>query len=103
MKLQYPVHVANSHLLFCCVGFECNMAEWHTKLEQLDIPDGAVAGLGASDKAVLRGRLLQLPAADRPFFFVGQPLEVLKTLRTLLPDAPSGQLSVSSTLLCSPL
>ena len=73
------------------------MAEWHTKLEQLEIPDGAVAGLSASDKPVLRGKLLQLPAADRPFFFVGQPLEVLKTLRTLLPDAPSGQLSVSST------
>ena len=71
------------------------MAEWHTKLEQLDIPDGAVAGLGASDKPVLRGRLLQLPAADRPFFFVA--LEVLKTLRTLLPDAPTGQLSVFST------
>jgi len=67
------------------------MAEWHTILDQLEIPDGAVAGLSASDKPVLRGKLLQLPAADRPFFFVGQPLDVLKTLRTLLPDAPSGQ------------
>ncbi len=67
------------------------MAEWHTILDQLEIPDGAVAGLSASDKPVLKGKLLQLPAADRPFFFVGQPLDVLKTLRTLLPDAPSGQ------------
>ena len=67
------------------------MAEWHALLDQLEIPDGAVAGLSASDKPVLRGKLLQLPAADRPLFFVGQPLDVLKTLRTLLPDAPSGQ------------
>ena len=67
------------------------MAAWHTVLDQLEIPDGAVAGLSASDKPVLRGKLLQLPAADRPLFFVGQPLEVLKTLRTLLPDSPSGQ------------
>ncbi len=41
------------------------MAEWHTILDQLEIPDGAVAGLSASDKPVLRGKLLQLPAADR--------------------------------------
>ena len=67
------------------------MAEWHALLDQLEIPDGAVAGLSASDKPVLRGKLLQLPAADRPLFFVGQPLDVLKTLRTLLPDAPSGK------------
>ena len=58
------------------------MAEWHTILDQLEIADGVVAGLSASDKPVLRGKLLQLPAADRPFFFVGQPLEVLKTLCT---------------------
>ncbi|DBA74808.1 TPA: hypothetical protein ACH3X2_009329 [Trebouxia sp. C0005] len=47
------------------------MAEWYTVLDQLEIPDGAVAGLSASDKPVLRGKLLQLPAVDRPFFFVG--------------------------------
>ncbi|KAL0020513.1 hypothetical protein WJX79_006681 [Trebouxia sp. C0005] len=46
------------------------MAEWYTVLDQLEIPDGAVAGLSASDKPVLRGKLLQLPAVDRPFFFV---------------------------------
>ncbi len=91
MRLQHAVHGAHAHLLSCCVGFECKMDEWHTILDQLEIPDGAVAGLSASDKPVLRGKLLQLPAADRPFFFVGQPLDVLKTLRTLLPDAPSGQ------------
>ena len=91
MTLQYSVHVAHVHLLSCCAGFEFRMPEWHTILDQLEIPDGAVAGLSASDKPVLRGKLLQLPAADRPFFFVGQPLDVLKTLRTLLPDAPSGQ------------
>ena len=67
------------------------MAEWQAILDQLEIPDAAVAGLSASDKPVLRGKLLQLPAADRPLFFVGQPMAVLKTLRTLLPDAPSGQ------------
>ena len=67
------------------------MAEWHTILDQLEIPDGVVAGISASDKAVLRGKLLQSPAADRPLFFVGQPLDVLKTLRTLLPDAPPAQ------------
>ncbi|DBA85351.1 TPA: hypothetical protein ACH3X2_006032 [Trebouxia sp. C0005] len=69
---------------------ERNMAEWLTLLDRLDIPDGAVTGLSASDKPVLKGKLLQLPAADRPLFFDGPPLEILKTLRTLLPDAPSG-------------
>lgn len=91
MKLQHPVHVAHLHLLSCCVGFECKMANWQKILDQLMIPDGAVAGLSAADKPVLRGKLLQLPAADRPFFFVGQALEVLKTLRTLLPDVRPGQ------------
>lgn len=67
------------------------MAEWLTLLDRLDIPDGAVTGLSASDKPVLKGKLLQLPAADRPLFFDGPPLEILKTLRTLLPDAPSGK------------
>jgi len=40
---------------------------------------------------MLRGILLLILAADRPFFFVGQPLEVQKTSHTLLPEAPSGQ------------
>jgi len=97
MTLQHSLHVAHVHLLSCCAGFECNMAEWHTVLDQLDIPDGAVAGLSASHKPVLRGYLLQLPAADRPYFFVGEPLDVLKTLRTLLPEAPSGQAQLFST------
>lgn len=88
MDLHHPVHL---HLMLCYVGVECQMADWHTILDQLEIPDEAVTGLSVSDKPVLRGKLLQLPAADRPFFFVGQPLEVLKTLRTLLPDLPSGQ------------
>ena len=47
------------------------MAEWLTLLDRLDIPDGAVTGLSASDKPVLKGKLLQLPAADRPHFFDG--------------------------------
>ena len=78
------------NLFFAYAGVERNMAEWLTLLDRLDIPDGAVTGLSASDKPVLKGKLLQLPAADRPLFFDGSPLEVLKTLRTLLPDAPSG-------------
>ena len=85
------MHQAHIHLLSCCAGCERKMAEWLRILDQLEIPDGAVAGLSASDKPTLRGKLLQLPAADRPFFLVGQPLDVLKTLRTLLPDTPSGQ------------
>ena len=76
-------------LLSCFAGFECKMAEWHTILDQLEFPDGAVSGLSASDKPVLRGKLLQLPAADS--WFVGQPREVLKTLRSLPSVAPSGQ------------
>ena len=82
MTLQYSVHVAHVYLLSCCAGFEFRMPEWHTILDQLEIPDGAVAGLSASDKPVLRGKLLQVPAAERPFFFVGQPGDMLKTLRT---------------------
>ena len=35
------------HLMSCCVYFECKMAAWHTSLDQLEIPDGAVAGLSA--------------------------------------------------------
>ncbi len=72
------------------------MADWLKLLDQLEIPDGAVAGLSAADKPVLRGKLLQLPASDRPLFFHGQPLEVLKTLHTLLPVATSGQPTLES-------
>ena len=54
------------------------MAGWETTLDQLEIPDGAVAGLSAANKPVLRGKLLQLPTAER--FFVGQPLDVLKNI-----------------------
>ena len=59
--MHKSAHVANLHLLACRVGFECKMAEWHTILDQLDIPDGAVAGLSASDKPVLRGNCSSLP------------------------------------------
>jgi len=67
-----------------------------------------VAGLSASENPVLRGNLLLLPAAGRPFFFVGQPWEVQKTLRTLLPEAPSSQAQralnmVSRVACCSSL
>ena len=67
-----------------------------------------MAGLSASDNSVLRGNLLLLPAADRPVFFVGQPLEVQKTSRTLLLEAPSGQAQhvlnmVSHVACCSTL
>ena len=64
-----------------------------------------MAGLGASDKPVRRGKVLLLPAADRPVFFVIQPLEVQKTLRTLLLETPSGQaqrfLSMMSHVACA--
>jgi len=67
-----------------------------------------VAGLSASENPVLRGNLLLLPAADRPFLFVGKPREVQKTLRTLLPEAPSSQAQrvlnmVSRVACCSSL
>jgi hypothetical protein len=67
------------------------MTDWLSKLEQLDIPDGAVAGLSNADKPVLEGKLLQLSAGDRPLFFRGQQIHILKRLRTLLPDTPAGQ------------
>lgn len=66
-------------------------AAWLSKLEQLDIPDGAVAGLSNADKPFVEGKLLQLPAGDRPLFFRGQQMDVLKRLGTLLPDTPPGQ------------
>lgn len=67
------------------------MTDWLSKLEQLDIPDGAVAGLSNADKPILEGKLLQRSAADRPLFFRGQQIQILKRLRTLLPDTPAGQ------------
>ena len=77
------------------------MANWLTLLNQLEIPDGAVAGPNASDKAFLRGKLLQSPAANRPLFFVGQPLEVLKTLRPLQPDKAEPDLMVPQVGVCA--
>jgi hypothetical protein len=67
------------------------MGDWLLKLEQLDIPDGAVPGLSNTDKPTLEGKLLQMSAEDRPLFFRGQHTDVLKRLRTLLPDQQSGQ------------
>ena len=71
----------NDILVFwaCCSYTGCSAeqalnAEWHALLDQLEIPDGVVSGLSASDKPVPRGKLLQLPVADMSFFFVGQPL-----------------------------
>ncbi|DBA77360.1 TPA: hypothetical protein ACH3X2_000877 [Trebouxia sp. C0005] len=66
------------------------MTDWLSKLEQLDIPDGAIAGLSNADKPIIEGKLLQLSAGDRPLFFRGQEIDVLKRLRTLLPDTPAG-------------
>ena len=67
------------------------MTDWLSKLEQLDIPDGAIAGLSNADKPIIEGKLLQLSAGDRPLFFRGQEIDVLKRLRMLLPDTPAGQ------------
>ena len=69
------------------------MVDWLSKLEQLDIPDGAVLGLSNTDKPSLEGKLLQIPAEDRPLLFRGQHIHVLKRLRTLFPDYPSGKTS----------
>ena len=69
------------------------MTDWLSKLEQLKILDGAVAGLSNADKPTIEGKLLQLSAGDRPLFFRGQQIDVLKRLRTLLPDTPAGQAS----------
>lgn len=73
------------------------MADWLSKLEQLDIPDGAVAGLSNSDKPFLEGKLLQLSAGDRPLFFRGQQMDFLKRLRSLLPDTPAGQAAYTAS------
>ncbi len=43
-----------------------------------------------TDKPTLEGKLLQMSAEDRPLFFRGQHTDVLKKLRTLLPDQQSG-------------
>lgn len=67
------------------------MAEWLTILDKLEIPEGVVAGLSTADKPTIEGRLLQLSAGDRALFFRGQHLDVLKRLRTLLPDVSSGE------------
>ena len=68
------------------------MKDWLLQLEQLDIPDGAVAGLSNAEKPIIEGKLLQLSAGDRPLFFRGQQIDILKRLRTLLPDMPAGRL-----------
>ena len=65
--------------------------KWMRILDQLEIPDGAVAGLSAADKPTIEGKLLQLPAENQALFFRGQQSSVLKRLRTLLPDVPSGE------------
>ena len=67
------------------------MTDWLSKLDQLDIPDGAVAGLSNADKPIIEGKLLQLSAEDRPLFFRGQQIDVLKRLRTLVSGTPAGQ------------
>ena len=69
------------------------MTDWLSQLEQLDIPDGAVAGLSTAEKPIIEGKLLQLSAGDRPLFFRGQQIDILKRLRTLLPDMPAGRLN----------
>jgi hypothetical protein len=66
------------------------MDDWLLKLDQLDIPDGAVPGLSNTDKPTLEGKLVQVSAEDRLLFFRGQHTNVLKRLRTLLPDHHSG-------------
>ena len=73
------------------------MTEWLSELKLLDIPDGAVAGLSNADKPFIEGKLLQLPAGDRHLFFRGQHMDILKRLRTLLPDTPAGQPSYTAS------
>ena len=68
------------------------MDEWLLKLDQLDIPDGAVPGLSNTDRPTLEGKLLQISDADRLLFFRGQHTDILKRLRTLLPENPSGEI-----------
>ena len=56
------------------------MTDWLSKLDQLDIPDGAVAGLSNADKPINEGELLQLSAEDRPLFFRGQQIDATHAL-----------------------
>ena len=62
------------------VSFLCiisrKMTNWLSKLEQLDISDGAIAGLSNVDRPIIKGRLLQSPAGDRLLFFRGQKMDV---------------------------
>ena len=66
------------------------MANWMAKLEALDIPDNEVPGTTVADKPTLKGKLLQLPPGNTAHFFNGTTMEVLKMLRTLLPEAIAG-------------
>lgn len=68
LRLAAVCAPGSSLTLSCWLGFACGMTDWQRLLEQLEIPDGAVAGLSASDKPTLRGRLLQRPAEDRALF-----------------------------------
>lgn len=72
------------------------MVDWLTLLDQFEIPDGAVAGLTAADKPTIEGKLLQISPEDRNLFFRGQHTDVLRRLRTLLPDATSGEATLKS-------
>ena len=67
------------------------MADWMGKLEALDIPENEVPGLTMADKPTLEGKLLQLPDDKAARFFDGTPINVLKKLRTLLPEAIAGK------------
>ncbi len=67
------------------------MADWMGKLEALDIPDNEVPGMTMADKPTLKGKLLQLPHDNAAHFFNGTAMEVLKMLRTLLPEAIAGK------------
>ena len=69
------------------------MADWPDKLEALDIPENEVPGLTMADKPTLEGKLLQLPDDKAARFFNGAPMDVLKKLRTLLPEANAGKLT----------
>lgn len=79
------------------------MADWRSILDQLEISDGAVAGLSAADKPIIAGKLLQIPAEDRALFFRGQHSDVLRRLRTLLPDVASVPLLTLRGLMQQPL
>lgn len=90
MNVQLLEQRCNIYLFFSA-GPSPKMTDWLSKLEQLDIPDGAIGGLSNADKPIIEGKLLQLSAGDRPLFFRGQQIDVLKRLRMLLPDTPAGQ------------